>query len=129
MKKHLLLYLLTLILTTNCAESNPEISVVITFDQYFTLTGMSGTVPFWGITDIDYTIGNTGNVDIKDYSIIIECVNSQSEAGSVTVSGVNLNVGANKEGQIELGIIDPSSSNNDCYLKSQTLDGTTTDFN
>jgi hypothetical protein len=124
--KRLLLIVLPLLLIVGCGLfSDPEIDVVITYDQYYNI--FNG-IPFHGKTDIEYVIGNTGDVDISNYSITIECINSESETGNVVVSGLNLNTGQNHEGNTELSIIDPHYQIEDCYLKSQTLDGETTDF-
>ena len=118
--KRLLLSVLPLLLIVGCGLfSEPEIDVVITYDQYFTF--ING-VPFHGTTDIEYVIGNTGDVDISKYSITIECINSESETGNVVVSGFNLNTGENHEGNTELSIISPLYGIEDCYLKSETLD-------
>ena len=115
-----LLFILPLLLIVGCGLfSDPEIDVVITYDQSFTF--ING-VPFNGKTDIEYVIGNTGNVDISNYSITIECINSESETGNIVVSGINLNTGQNHEGNTELSIIDPRYGIVDCYLKSETLE-------
>ena len=118
--KRLLLIVLPSLLIVGCSLfSDPEIDVVITYDQYFTFLN---SLPFYGITDIEYVIGNTGDVDISNYSITIECINSESEKGNVVVSGLNLNTGQNHVGNTELSIIDPRYGIEDCYLKSETLE-------
>ena len=118
--KRLLLVVLPLLLIVGCdLLSDPEIDVVITWDQYTTI--LNGNW-FYGTTDIEYVIGNTGDVDISKYSITFECKNTESETGSVVVSGMNLNTGQNYEGNTELSIIDPRYRIIDCYLKSETLE-------
>tara|TARA_A100001011_G_scaffold375708_1_gene437539 strand:+ start:122 stop:490 length:369 start_codon:yes stop_codon:yes gene_type:complete len=119
--KNFYTFFLSFLLIGSCEDKppkNPEAMILLDWDQRFSIIN---NLPFYGATDVDYTIANTGDTNISSWSFKVRCTNAEGFFMEEVAVGFNLNKNQNQTGSILIGIHSPSVPMVDCQAINKTL--------